>query len=305
MSWHGRFVFRRRRYNDLSVSIREHLEEKIDELMEDGMSREEATRAARRQFGNATQIEQRSREVWQLPTVETIVADGRFALRQLSKSPGFTFMAVLIMALGIGANTAIFSVVRAVLLEPLPFREADQLVQIWHVPPQSSFPGMSRFAVSAANFLDWQKQNNVFSAMALASGGAYEITGKGKPETIRASTVTHNFFSVLGVQPIHGRVFLPEEDQPGHNNEIILSFRMWQSRFGSNPNVIGQTMPLDGAPYVIVGVMGPKMNKPDVAQAWIPLGLTAEQAAVRGEHHFSYHRAAQDPASLSRRLRPR
>ena len=286
MPWRKWSFARRRQYNDLSVSIREHLEEKIDELMEEGMSREEATQAARREFGNVTLIEQRSREVWQWPTVETLVADVRFALRQLSKSPGFTLMAILIMALGIGANTAIFSVVHAVLLEPLPFSNADQLVQVWHVPPQSSFPGMTRFAVSAANFLDWQKQNNVFSEMALASGGAFDVTGQSKPETIRASTVTYNFFSVLGVQPIYGRVFLRQEDQPGHNNEIILSYKLWQSRFGSNPNVIGQTLPLDGTPYQIVGVMGPKMTKPDFAQVWVPLGLTSEQAAVRGEHHY-------------------
>jgi putative ABC transport system permease protein len=286
MPWPGRFFSRRRRYTDLSVSIQEHLEEKIDELMEEGMSREEATHAARREFGNLTLMEQRSREVWQWPTLESIAADVRFALRHLCKSPGFTSIAILIMALGIGANTAIFSVVHAVLLEPLPFREADQLVHIWHVPPQSSFPGMTQFAVSAANFLDWQKQNTVFSAMALASGGAFDITGKGKPETIRASTVTWNFFSVLGVQPIYGRVFLPQEDQPGHNSEIILGYKLWQSRFGSDPNVIGRTIALDGTPYLIVGVMGPKMTKPDFAQAWIPLGLTAEQAAVRGEHHY-------------------
>jgi predicted permease len=202
------------------------------------------------------------------------------------KKPGFTSVAILTLALGIGANTAIFSVVHAVLLEPLPYRDSDRLVHIWHVPPQSSFPGMTRFAVSAANFLDWQKQNHVFSEMALASGAAYEMTGKGKPETIVASTVTHNFFSVLGVEPIAGRVFVPEEDQPGRNNQIILSYKLWQSRFGSDRNLVGRTITLDGAPYIVVGVMGPKMNKPDFAQAWVPLGLTAGEAAVRGEHHY-------------------
>jgi predicted permease len=190
------------------------------------------------------------------------------------------------MALGIGANTAIFSVVHAVLLEPLPFHDPDRLVQIWHVPPQSSFPGMTRFAVSAANFLDWQKQNDVFSEMALASGGGFDITGQGKPETIRAATVTSNFFSVLGVRPIYGRVFRLQEDQPGHNQEIILTYKLWQSRFGSDPNIVGKSVTLDGTAYNIVGVMGPKMTRPDFAQAWIPLGLTAEQAAVRGEHHY-------------------
>jgi len=212
--------------------------------------------------------------------------DLRFAGRHLLKSPGFTSIAILIMALGIGANTAIFSVVHAVLLEPLPYQNPDRLVQVVHVPPQSQFPGMKIFAVSAANFLDWQKQNDVFSEMSLATGGAFEITGKGKPETIIASTVNYNFFSILGVQPIYGRLFLPQEDQPGHNAEIILTYKLWQSHFGSDPNVIGRTITLDGTPYSIIGVMGPRMTRPEYAQAWIPLGLTAQQAAVRGEHHF-------------------
>ena len=125
----------------------------------------------------------------------------KFAFRLLRKSPGFALVAVFIMALGIGANTAIFSVVHAVLLEPLPFHDADRLVQIWHVPPQKSFPGMTRFAVSAANFLDWQKQNHVFQNMALYSFTRYDITGAGKPEGITASPVSSDFFSVLGVQP--------------------------------------------------------------------------------------------------------
>jgi predicted permease len=212
--------------------------------------------------------------------------DLKIACRHLLKSPGFTSVAILIMALGIGANSAIFSVVHAVLLEPLPFSDPDRLVQIWHIPPQSSFPGMTQFAVSAANFLDWQKQNDVFSEMALYTGASYDITGQGKPGTIVASTVTSNFFSVLGVQPVHGRVFLPEEDQPGKNKEIILTYKLWQSRYGSDPNVVGRTVTLDGTPYIIVGVMGPKMTKPDFAQAWTPLGLSAQEAAVRGEHHF-------------------
>src|SRR4051812_50188279 len=118
------------------------------------------------------------------------------------------------MALGIGANTAIFSVVHAVLLEPLPFSNPDRLVRLWHVPPQSSFPGVTRFSLSAANFLDWQKQNTVFEGMTLYSFAGYDITGQGKPQSIRAAKVTANFFSVLGVQPIYGRVFTSEEDQP-------------------------------------------------------------------------------------------
>src|SRR5260370_259151 len=156
------------------------------------------------------------------------------ALRLLRKGPGFALVAILIMALGIGDNTAIFSVVHAVLLEPLPFRDADSLVQIWHTPPQKSFPGMTKFAVSAANFLDWQKQNHAFDQMALYSGAGYDITGAGKPEAIRAGTVSPEFFSVLGVEPLHGRVFLPEENNPGRNHEVILSYKSWQTHYASH-----------------------------------------------------------------------
>jgi predicted permease len=210
----------------------------------------------------------------------------RFSFRLLRKSPGFTFIAILIMALGIGANTAIFSLVHAVLLEPLPFSDPDRLVQIWHVPPQKSFPGMTRFAVSAANYLDWQKQNQVFENMALYTGGRHNITGSGKPQAVSSSPVTASFFTTLGVQPIHGRIFSQDEDRPGSNHEVILSYKFWQSHFGGDPNVVDRPITLDGTPYIIVGVMGPEMDKPSYAQIWTPLGLTGAEAAVRGEHHY-------------------
>jgi putative ABC transport system permease protein len=210
----------------------------------------------------------------------------KFALRLLRKSPGFALVTIVIMALGIGANTAIFSVVHAVLLEPLPFRDADHLVQIWHTPPQKSFPGMTTFSVSAANFLDWQKQSHTFEQMALYTGAKFDVTGAGKPEAVTAAPVSDGFFSLLGVQPLHGRVFLPEEDHPGQNHEVILTYKFWQTHYAADPNVIGRSINLDGQPYTIVGVMGPKMDKPGFAQLWVPLALTAKEAAVRGEHHF-------------------
>ncbi len=210
----------------------------------------------------------------------------KFALRLLRKSPGFALVAILIMALGIGANTAIFSVVHAVLLEPLPFRDADSIVQVWHTPPQKSFPGITRFAVSPANFLDWQKQNHVFDRMAIYGGAGYDLTGAGKPEAIRASTVSPDFFSVLGVEPLHGRVFLPEENNPGRNHEVILSYKFWQTHYASDPDAVGKSINLDGEPHNIVGVMGPKMVKPGFAQLWVPLALTPKEASVRGNHNL-------------------
>jgi putative ABC transport system permease protein len=215
-----------------------------------------------------------------------LLQDLRFALRLLRKNPGFALMAAIIMALGIGANTAIFSIVNKVLLQPLPFRDADRVVQIWHTPPQSSFPGMTTFSISPANFLDWQKENHVFDKMALYSGANFDITGAGKPEAIGASTVSSDFFSALGVDPIHGRVFRPDENTPGQNHEIILSYKFWQTHYAADPGAIGKTINLDGDPYTIVGVMGPEMNKPGFAQMWVPLALTPTQAAVRNNHNF-------------------
>jgi putative ABC transport system permease protein len=202
------------------------------------------------------------------------------------KNPGFALTAALIMALGIGANTAIFSIVNKVLIEPLPYRDADRVVQIWHTPPQSSFPGMTTFAVSPANFLDWQKQARLFDKMAIYTGASFDITGAGKPESVGASPVTADFFSVLGVEPIHGRVFRPDENNPGQNHEVILTYKFWQTHYAGDPAAVGKTINLDGDPYTIVGVMGPAMNKPDFARMWIPVGLTPAAAAVRNNHNY-------------------
>ena len=228
-----------------------------------------------------------------------LMQDLKFAIRRLRKSPGFFVVAAGIMALGIGANTAIFSVVHAVLLEPLPFADADRLVQVWHVPPQTSFPGMTRFAVSAANFLDWQKQNHVFEKMALYSGARHDMTGTGKPESVTASPVSADFFSVLGLQPLYGRTFLPQEDSPGKSHEVVLSYKFWQAHYASDPNVVGKSVDFDGEPYTIVGVMGPRMTKPEFAQVWTPLALTDKEASVRGEHHFQAIARLKPGATLS------
>jgi putative ABC transport system permease protein len=218
--------------------------------------------------------------------MSVFLQDLRFALRLLAKNPGFALIAAIIMALGIGANTAIFSIVNKVLLEPLPFRDVDRVVQIWHTPPQSSFPGMTTFSISPANFLDWQRQNHVFEAMALYSGANFDLTGTEKPEAISASPVTTGFFSVLGVEPIHGRIFRPEENNPGQNQEVVLSYKFWQTHYGADPSAVGRTINLDGEPYTIIGVMGPAMNKPGFAQMWIPKAFTPAEAAVRNNHNF-------------------
>src|SRR5262245_22148364 len=155
--------------------------------------------------------------------MEIVLSDVRHAIRTLLKSPGFAIVSIIVLALGIGANTAMFSVVNAVLLRPLPFADPGRLVQIWHVPPPKSFPGMTQFAVAPANYLDWRSQNRVFEQMAIYTGAEYNLTGKGQPLSVPAATVEPSFFSVLRIPPVHGRGFVAGEDQPGRANVVVLS----------------------------------------------------------------------------------
>ncbi|MGH9495052.1 MAG: ABC transporter permease [Candidatus Sulfotelmatobacter sp.] len=212
--------------------------------------------------------------------------DFRYAVRRLVKSPGFTLIAVVTLGLGIGANTAIFSVVNGVLLRPLPFQDPDRLVRVWHVPPAKSFPGMTEFAVSAANYGDWQRQNRVFEKMAIQSYRGFTLTGVAKPERIDAAAVSADFFGTLGVRPVLGRIFSPEEDQPGRSNVVLLSYAFWQLHFGSSSDIVGRSILLDGQNYLVAGVMPSGFRYPDFAQMWTPMAWTDQQKAVRGEHHY-------------------
>lgn len=216
----------------------------------------------------------------------SLLQDFKYGFRVLRKAPGFTTAAVVMLALGIGANTAIFTVVNALLLRPLPFPDSSRLMQLYHVPPAKSFPGIKRFALSPANYLDWRAQNHVFQSMALFTGGSFNFTGKGQPEVVTAGRVAWDFFSVYQVRPRLGRVFLPEEDQPGHDYEAILSYPFWRSHFAADPNIVGQKITLDDQAYTVIGVMGPDFLRPSFAQIWTPLALTDKERVVRGEHHY-------------------
>ena len=214
-----------------------------------------------------------------------LLQDARYALRQLRKSRAFAAVAVVTLALGIGANTAIFSVVNGVLLRSLSFKDPDRIVRVWHVPPAKSFPGMTTFSVSAANYLDWERQNHVFEGMAIYTFHGFTLTGSDKPEQVDACAATSGFFSTLGVQPMLGRAFTPEEDQPGRSNVVVLSHRLWQEHFGSNPGILGHDIKLDGQSYLVAGVMPASFQFPDFAQMWTPMAWTDKEKAVRGEHH--------------------
>src|SRR6202011_6149174 len=179
----------------------------------------------------------------------------------------------------------IFSVVNGVLLRPLEFPGADRLVRVWHVPPPKSFPGMTTFAVSAANYLDWERQNHVFEGMAIYSFHGFTLTGSDKPEQVDACAATSGFFSTLGVQPMLGRVFLPEEDQPGRSNVVVLSHRFWQEHFGSDAGIVGHDIKMDGRSILVAGVMPASFQFREFAQMWTPMAWTDQEKAVRGEHH--------------------
>lgn len=252
MNWFRQLLTRRRMYSDLSEEIQQHLIEKTETLMGEGMSRKEAEYSAKREFGNVTRVEERSREAWMWPVVESIGADARFAIRQLRKNPGFAITTILTLALGIGATTAIFSLVNAVLLRPLPFPGQDRLV--WLNQQDHSLPGVVPESLSYPDYFDWRAQNHTFSGMASYEGGGVTLDTGGESQRMDAQMVSANFFQVLGVAPTLGRDFRWEDEKPG-NRTVMLSYSLWQSVFGSAKDIAGRTIRLDDHSYTVAGVM--------------------------------------------------
>ena len=225
--------------------------------------------------------------------MRSLLQDVRYGWRGLRKNPGFTAVAVLVLALGIGANTAIFSVVNAVLLKPLPFDHPEQLVQLYHVPPQASFPGIPLFAVSPANFYDWRAQAHSFEAMSAYGFGRYTLTGSGQPITVPLVSSTYGLFSILRAEPLLGRGFLENEDQPGHDHEVLVSYSFWRDHLGANPAVVGTNLQLNGEAYAVIGVMRPEFEFPFVSdpnfrpQLWKLQGWTPKERAIRDNHNYN------------------
>ena len=203
MNWLKQLFSRRRLYNDLSDEIREHLEEKIEELIASGMSRKEATAAARRQFGNVTLVEQDSREAWRWPSLENLLLDVRYSLRTLRKNPGFTCIAVLTLTLGIGANTAIFSMVNALLLHPYDFRKLDQLAKVWE--DRGIDEGIDARRISAPDAVEVRARTQVFESLTNYRCREFNLAAAGDVQPVRGCEVSANFFEVLGVSPAMGR----------------------------------------------------------------------------------------------------
>jgi putative ABC transport system permease protein len=221
--------------------------------------------------------------------VRTLLADLHYALRVLSRVPSFTLAVIAVLALGIGANTAIFTIVNAVLLRPLPFEQPDRIVRLFHVPPQDTFPGMPTFSVSPANFYDWKREARLFEGMAIYRFRQFALTGGGQAKAVVAGAVGADFFEVVRAQPALGRVFLAEEDRPGRSHVVILSDGFWKAQFGGSTDVIGRTLTLDREAYTVVGVMPPQFSVASWAvtarQIWVPLAYTDEERAVRENHN--------------------
>jgi predicted permease len=212
------------------------------------------------------------------------------AFRVLRKNPGFTLSALAVLTLGIGANTAIFGVVNAVLLKPLPFPDSESIVTVFHVPPPAAFPGIKRFSVSPANYFDWRTQNDVFDSMSVIGGRALRIGGGSRPQSILATSSDPDFFTVLRAKPAVGRVFTASECQPGRDAVIVLSHGFAESQFGSPDNALGKRLVLNDRNYEVIGVMPRRFYvkswSPASSEAWIPLALSDEQRGVRGNHNF-------------------
>ena len=214
------------------------------------------------------------------------IADLRYGFRAVRRSPGFAVGAILVLALGIGANTAIFSIVNAALLRPLPYEDASRLMQVWHVPPAKSFPGLTLFSVSPANYLDWQRQSTSFEAMAAYGGRTLIFGGKGQPEAVQGATVAPEFFSLLRAHALLGRTFTAEENASGAAKVIVLSYKFWRDHFGSDPSVVGSDIAINSQPYSVVGVMPENFRLPGWAQVWVPLAWSSQERVIRGNHNY-------------------
>jgi predicted permease len=217
--------------------------------------------------------------------MQSLWQDLRYGARMLVRQPGFTLAAIAVIALGIGANTAIFSVVNTVMLRPLPYQNPDELVMVWETSPKLGFPHND---VAPANFIDWRDENRVFTHIAAFGGTSVSLTGRGEPERIEGQRVSASLFPLLGVAPALGRVFSAEEDGPEAESVIVLSHGLWQRRFGSDAGIIGQTLTLNYRPYTVVGVMPAHFRFPGREQEfWVPMAFEPEEAAGRGDHYLS------------------
>ncbi|HEV2418571.1 MAG TPA: ABC transporter permease [Terriglobia bacterium] len=315
MGWLTRFgrrmlmLLRRRQFGaDLAEEMRLHQELCEQEQVKQGASPEEAHYAAQRRFGNRLALIDKSREMWGWSWLETFLQDARYGLRQLRRNPGFTAVAVITLALGIGANTAMFSVIYEVLVKPLPYPQPNRI--IWVARTQPPFPPHWELPFSGPNYLDLARLNHSFQYMAAMFYGDFSLTGHGEPQRVIGEQVTADFFRVLGIQPVVGRSFLPGEDQAGHELEAVLSYGFWQRKFGGSRDIVGKTLNLNEQTYTVVGVMPRGFDYPsDADEMWVPMvvpktnrGDNSYRAIGRLKPRVTLAQARADMSAIARRL---
>jgi len=279
-----RFPFwRSKREEELEKEMTSHIEMSVEDRIDRGEMPADAVVCARRQLGNAGHIKEITRNEWGWMWVERLGQDVRYGARILAARPGFTLIAILTLALGIGANSTIFSFVNSILLRPLPFKNSDRLVEVWEANSQR---GINRTGPSSPTFLDWQEQSKSFEDMALFEIGSGTFIGGGEPQQVPALRVTTNFLSVLGAQTTHGRLFLPEEGFGGRTNVVIITDSFWRSYFKADHNVIGQKANIDGLIYTIVGVLSPQFRFPIASEGFVPWPNDELRQRPRDAHDF-------------------
>ena len=302
MMWLKQLFSRRRLYGDLSEEIQQHIEEKIEELVAGGMSRKEAEAAARREFGNVTLTEEDSRAAWRWAAIEDLFMDVRFGARMLRKNPGFTGVAVVTLALGIAANTTIFSAVNGWMLRRPRIKDPARVVVIVTTDPAQGGWGWDRQPVSAFDFVAWREQSRSFEAMVAAEPEEFVLSREGEPERVLGLRVSADYFQALGVEAALGRTFLADEDQSGRNRVAILSHGWWQRRFGSNPKMMGEVVRLNGEGYTVIGVMSSnyRIGVYGSPQLWTPLVFPPESLlpAARGNRSLEVMARLKSGASV-------
>jgi putative ABC transport system permease protein len=283
---------------EIVEELSQHLEDEYERALSCGASEEEARQQVIEQLNAPDLLGRELKHVERRGSEDPIALgterkinifadlqqDLRYGLRTLAKNPAFTSIAIVALALGIAANSAIFSVVNAVLLRPLPFKNPEQLVMLWENATHLGFP---KNTPSPANFLDWQSQASAFTEMAAMVERNFNLTGVGEPERLDGRRVSANLFDLLGVRALLGRTFVPDDDRPG-THVILLSYSLWQRRFGSDPSVIGRALTLNGESYTVIGIMPRFVQLPGFAnrndQVWVTIAFPAEEAAQRGNH---------------------
>lgn len=274
------FFHRAEEDRDLDAEMSSHLQFAIDENLQRGLSPTEARRQALLRFGGPQQAKEQHRDARGLPFLENLLHDLRFTLRLLKKNPGFTAVAVLTLALGMGATTTIFSVVNSVLLRPLPYKNSNRLLRV-----QETHPGEPGANLTYATFLDLQREARTIENVAAYREWIFNVIGGSEPAQIAGALVSGNFFAALGSTPVLGRTIVAEDDQPGGDNYVVvLSYGLWQSRFGSDYNILGQKLMVNAEPYTVIGVMPPGFDFPSQSELWCPLVPGGEFHTNRRAH---------------------